>query len=68
MPATVAWFEMSRVSVIKLRPVGLVEKAAEAVDEEEAARMQLLKFFEALGFSDPLAVDGRKRLSTVLFS
>ena len=35
---------------------------------EEAARQQLLKFFEALGFSDPLAVDGRKRLSTVLFS
>jgi putative thioredoxin len=35
---------------------------------EEAARQQLLKFFEALGFVDPLAVDGRKRLSTVLFS
>ena len=35
---------------------------------EEAARQQLLKFFEALGFSDPLAVDGRKRLSTLLFS
>jgi putative thioredoxin len=35
---------------------------------EEAARQQLLKFFEALGFTDPLAVDGRKRLSTVLFS
>jgi putative thioredoxin len=35
---------------------------------EEAARQQLLKFFEALGFADPLAVDGRKRLSTVLFS
>jgi putative thioredoxin len=35
---------------------------------EEAARKQLLKFFEALGFTDPLAVDGRKRLSTVLFS
>ena len=31
---------------------------------EEAARQQLLKFFEALGFSDPLAVAGRKRLST----
>jgi len=53
---------------------------AEAIDEllgmikadrawnEEAARQQLLKFFEALGFSDPLAVDGRKRLSTILFS
>jgi putative thioredoxin len=35
---------------------------------EAAARQQLLKFFEALGFSDPLAVDGRKRLSTILFS
>src|SRR5471032_1349911 len=35
---------------------------------EGAARQQLLKFFEALGFSDPLSVDGRKRLSTILFS
>lgn len=35
---------------------------------EEAARMQLLKFFEALGFTDPLSVDGRKRLSSILFS
>ena len=35
---------------------------------EEAARQQLLKFFEALGFADPLSVDGRKRLSTILFS
>lgn len=35
---------------------------------EAAARQQLLKFFEALGFSDPLAVAGRKRLSTILFS
>ncbi len=56
------------------------EKRKEAIDEllamikadrkwnEEAARQQLLKFFEALGFTDPLAVDGRKRLSTILFS
>ncbi len=35
---------------------------------EGAARAQLLKFFEALGFTDPLAVDGRKRLSSILFS
>ena len=35
---------------------------------EAAARQQLLKFFEALGFADPLSVDGRKRLSTILFS
>jgi putative thioredoxin len=35
---------------------------------EAAARQQLLKFFEALGFTNPLAVAGRKRLSTILFS
>ena len=35
---------------------------------EGAARQQLLKFFEALGFADPLAVEGRKRLSSILFA
>jgi len=35
---------------------------------EEAARKQLLKYFEALGFNDPISVDGRKRLSSILFS
>lgn len=35
---------------------------------EEAARKQLLKFFEALGFADPVSVEGRKRLSSILFS
>ena len=56
------------------------EQRQEAIDEllamikldrnwnEAAARQQLLKFFEALGFTDPLSVDGRKRLSTILFS
>src|SRR4029450_7019187 len=33
-----------------------------------AARKQLLKYFEALGFNDPISVDGRKRLSSILFS
>lgn len=33
-----------------------------------AARKELLKFFEALGFSDPLSVEGRKKLSLLLFS
>jgi putative thioredoxin len=36
--------------------------------EEEKARKQLLKFFEALGFADSLAADGRRKLSSVLFS
>jgi putative thioredoxin len=35
---------------------------------EEAGRKQLLKFFEALGFADPLSAAGRRRLSTILFS
>ncbi len=36
--------------------------------EEDKARLQLLKFFEALGFADPHAVAGRRKLSTLLFS
>ena len=35
---------------------------------EEAARKQLVKFFEALGPMDPLTIDARKRLSSILFS
>ena len=35
---------------------------------DDAARKQLLKFFEAFGPSDPLTVSGRRRLSSILFS
>ena len=35
---------------------------------DEAARKELLRYFEALGFADPLAVLGRKKLSRILFS
>jgi putative thioredoxin len=35
---------------------------------EQAARKQLLKFFEAMGPTDPLTVRGRRRLSSVMFS
>ncbi|MGH8732694.1 MAG: tetratricopeptide repeat protein [Burkholderiales bacterium] len=35
---------------------------------EEAARKQLLQFFEAGGFKDPAAASGRQRLSTLLFA
>ncbi len=34
---------------------------------DDGARKQLVKFFEALGFNDPLAVAGRKKLSSLLF-
>ncbi len=55
-------------------------KSDEAIDEliaiikkkrdwnEDAARKQLLKIFEALGFTNPITVAGRRKLSTVLFS
>ena len=36
--------------------------------DEEAARKQLLKIFEALGAADPLVVSGRRKLSSILFS
>lgn len=35
---------------------------------EEAARKQLVKFFEAMGPTDPLTVASRRRLSSILFS
>ena len=35
---------------------------------DQAARKQLLTFFEAFGGADPLTVGGRRRLSTILFS
>lgn len=35
---------------------------------EGAARKQLLKFFEAFGHTDPLTIDARRRLSSILFS
>jgi putative thioredoxin len=35
---------------------------------EDGARKQLINFFEAWGLTDEATVDGRKRLSTILFS
>jgi putative thioredoxin len=35
---------------------------------EGAARAQLITFFEALGFTHPLAIQGRRRLSSLLFA
>ncbi|MCK9918427.1 thioredoxin [Microbacteriaceae bacterium K1510] len=35
---------------------------------DDGARRQLVQFFEAWGFADPAAVEGRKRLSSILFA
>ena len=35
---------------------------------DQAARKQLLKFFDALGPQHPATVSGRRKLATILFS
>jgi len=35
---------------------------------DDGARKQLVQFFEAWGFADPAAVEGRKKLSSLLFA
>jgi putative thioredoxin len=35
---------------------------------DDAARLQLLEFFEAMGPTDPLTIGGRRKLSSLLFS
>ncbi|MCH7944284.1 MAG: thioredoxin [Proteobacteria bacterium] len=35
---------------------------------DDGARKQLLVFFEAVGFADPLAVEARKKMSSMIFS
>ena len=60
-----------------LNAIGEREQAADALLEiirrnrawnEDAARLQLLKFFEAWGFDDPATMAARRKLSSVLFS
>jgi len=52
---------------------GAVEQLLEIIKRnrgwnDEAARKQLVQFFEAWGFGDPATIDGRQRLSSLLFS
>jgi putative thioredoxin len=35
---------------------------------DEAARKQLVEFFDAWGAKDPMTVEGRKRLAAILFA
>lgn len=42
--------------------------AIDAKWNEEQARKELLKMFEALGHADPLTIAARRKLSTILFS
>jgi putative thioredoxin len=62
---------------VALNAIGRREEAAEQLLQiirrdrrwnDEAARLQLLKFFEAWGLTDDVTVAARRRLSTLLFS
>ena len=60
-----------------LNATGEREQAADALLDiikrdrawnDEAARLQLLKFFESWGFDDPVTMASRRKLSAMLFS
>lgn len=62
---------------LALFAAGLPEDAIDALIEivrrdrewnEQAARTQLLQFFEAQGPTDPITIAGRRKLSSILFS
>ena len=62
---------------IALNAKGKREEAAQQLLEivkrdrkwnDDGARKQLVQFFEAWGFADPAAVEGRKKLSSLLFA
>jgi putative thioredoxin len=36
--------------------------------QDDSARLELLKYFDALGPQDPLVAEARKKLSRILFS
>ncbi len=68
-----ARFDLAMAMFSAGREEAAVETLVESVRldrewNEEAARKQLLQFFDAMGASDPRTVEGRRRLSSVLFS
>lgn len=68
-----ARFDLAQAQFSAGQKEGAIQNLLEIIAKDrewnnEAARHELLRFFEALGFADPLSVDGRKKLSRILFS
>ena len=68
-----ARFELAEALAAKGDRQAAVDQLVEIVRRErawneEAARKQLVKFFEAWGMTDPMTLYGRRKLSSVLFS
>jgi len=69
-----AWREAPVFTERERAALGLVDAVTRIAETHvpdevyEAARKQLVQLFEAWGFKDPAAIDGRRRLSSILFS
>ena len=68
-----ARFDLALALVAAGQREGAVEHLLEIVRRqrnwnEEAARKQLVKLFEAFGATDPVTVNGRRQLSSILFA
>jgi putative thioredoxin len=68
-----ARMELANALFLRGQPENAIEQLLTIVRRDrswndEAARKRLLTFFDALGQTHPLTVQGRRRLSSVLFS
>ncbi|MEX2643270.1 MAG: thioredoxin [Acetobacterales bacterium] len=68
-----ARYDLAMAQYAAGRPVDAIDTLIELVRRDrpwndEAGRKQVLKFFEALGPTDPRTIEGRRKLSRVLFS
>ncbi|MDF2095744.1 thioredoxin [Aquibaculum arenosum] len=66
-------FDLAQALYAQNKREAAVEELLEIVKRqrgwnEDAARKQLVKYFEAWGFKDPLAQEARRRLSSLLFA
>jgi putative thioredoxin len=68
-----ARMELANALFLRGQPENAIEQLLTIVRRDrswndEAARKRLLTFFEALGHTHPLTVQGRRQLSSLLFS
>lgn len=68
-----AWFDLAEACLANGKKEQSVDSLMEIINhnkewQDGKARQQLLKYFEAWGFTDPASIYGRRKLSSVLFS
>lgn len=68
-----ARFDRAKALVVRAQSEAAIDDLLHIISiepewEEGSARAELLKIFDALGFDHPLAIKGRRRLSSLIFS